>query len=127
VKTLFPSVNVFGWQHAQPSRTSAESIRLGGKLDLKDFDSRFLVVDDRWIPVGASLLIQKFKPIWNVALDGFGNFDHGGGRRPQNRSPCDTLHPGRAWGAKQFHGEKSAQASQENLKRVFAPWVNALA
>jgi len=105
----------------------AESIRLCENLNLKDFDCRFLVVDDIWIPLGESLLIQKFKPIWNVALDGFGNHDPGGGRRGQKRSPWDTLHPGRAWAAKQVNGEKSVQALRLELQEIIAQTLDGLA
>lgn len=42
-------------------------------LKVKDFQCRFLIVDDIWIPLGESLLIAKFAPIWNTLIDGFGN------------------------------------------------------
>jgi hypothetical protein len=61
----------------------AESIRLASNLNLKDFKCRYLVVDDIWIPLGESLMIQKFKPLWNHRVDGFGNHDPGGGRSGQ--------------------------------------------
>ncbi|MCD4728885.1 MAG: Eco29kI family restriction endonuclease [Pirellulales bacterium] len=75
----------------------ADSIRQAENLDLVDFACRYLVVDDIWIPLGESLLIHKFSPIWNTCLDGFGNHDPGAGRYKQQRSPWDMIHPGRAW------------------------------
>lgn len=78
----------------------AESIRLASTLNLKDFKCRYLVVDDIWIPLGESLMIQKFKPLWNHRVDGFGNHDPGGGRSGQKRSSWDVIHPGRAWADK---------------------------
>ncbi|HJX10239.1 MAG TPA: Eco29kI family restriction endonuclease [Candidatus Binatia bacterium] len=78
----------------------AESIRVAGNLDIKDFSCRFLVVDDIWIPLGESLLIAKFSPIWNNIVDGFGNHDPGKGRYQGMRPRWDVLHPGRAWAAK---------------------------
>lgn len=75
----------------------AESIQNASNLDLRDFQCRFLLVDDIWIPLGESLLIQRFRPIWNVLVGGFGNHDPGGGRREQRRSAWDTIHPGRGW------------------------------
>ena len=75
----------------------AESVRQATNLDLADFACRFLIVDDIWIPLGESLLIQQFEPVWNIALDGFGNHDPGSGRHKQQRSPWDVLHPGRPW------------------------------
>ena len=78
----------------------AESIQAANNLELNDFYCRFLVVDDIWIPLGESLLIAKFVPIWNKLIDGFGNHDPGKGRYQQMRSKWDTLHPGREWALK---------------------------
>ena len=78
----------------------AESIILTKNLQVEDFFCRFLVVEDIWIPLGESLLIAKFSPIWNKLIDGFGNHDPGKGRYQQVRSKWDTLHPGRAWALK---------------------------
>lgn len=78
----------------------AESIRVVENLDIKDFFCRFLVVDDIWIPLGESLLIAKFSPIWNNIVDGFGNHDPGKGRYEGMCPRWDVLHPGRAWAAK---------------------------
>ena len=52
---------------------------------------------DIWIPLGESLLIARFRPLWNIALDGFGNHDPGGGRYVGLRPLWDHLHPGRRW------------------------------
>lgn len=78
-------------------REHAESIRQANNLDVADFKCRYLVVDDIWIPLGESLLIRKFRPLWNVTIDGFGNHNPGAGRHRQQRSPWDVLHPGRTW------------------------------
>ncbi len=75
----------------------AESINAVENLKIEDFFCRFLVVDDIWIPLGESLLIAKFAPIWNKLIDGFGNHDPGKGRYEGMRSKWDTLHPGRTW------------------------------
>lgn len=78
----------------------AESIIVGQGLELADFSCRYLTVDAIWIPLGESLLINMFSPIWNVKVDGFGNHDPGGGRKGQKKSQWDILHPGRAWAEK---------------------------
>lgn len=80
----------------QRLKEHADSIRATDLL-LDDFKCRFLVVDDIWIPLGESLLIQKFNPLWNVLLDGFGNHDPGGKRLGGETSRWDTVHPGRLW------------------------------
>ena len=78
-------------------RVHSRSIKATGSLKLEDFACRFLVVDDVWIPLGESLLIKMFSPIWNTALDGFGNNKPGKNRKNQERSYWDTTHPGREW------------------------------
>lgn len=78
----------------------AESIKCTKTLDIKDFHCRYLVVDDIWIPLGESLLIAKFAPVWNSLIDGFGNHDPGGGRYEGMRPRWDVMHPGRGWAEK---------------------------
>jgi hypothetical protein len=43
----------------------ALSIQQTANLALSDFRCRYLVVDDIWIPLGESLLISMFVPLWN--------------------------------------------------------------
>ena len=86
-----------------------------GTLAVADFSARYLTVDDIWIPLGESLLISRFRPVWNVALDGFGNHDPGKGRYNGLKPLWDHLHPGRSW------AEKCAartETSQEVAARV---------
>lgn len=66
-------------------------------LEVADFSCRCLVVEDIWIPLGESLLVERFQPLWNRAIDGFGNHDPGGGRHAGQRPLWDVLHPGRPW------------------------------
>lgn len=95
-------------------REHGESIKQAENLDIDDFRCRFLVVDDIWIPLGESLVIAKYSPIWNKIIDGFGNHDPGKGRYNQMRSRWDTLHPGRAWALKcQERTETSGQIQVE--------------
>lgn len=77
----------------------AESIQCTS-LKIEDFVCRYLVVDDIWIPLGESLLIARFSPLWNVFLDGFGNHDPGKGRYQGLAPKWDVLHPGRGWAEK---------------------------
>jgi hypothetical protein len=87
----------------------AESIRLTDTLKIEDFFCRYLVVDDIWIPLGESLLIGNFSPLWNRVLDGFGNHDPGNGRYNGKRPRWDVLHPGRAWAEKCQPREETGQ------------------
>jgi len=94
----------------------AKSISEAKNLNIDDFTCRFLVVDDIWIPLGESLLIAKFSPIWNKLVDGFGNHTPGAGRFKQMRSRWDVLHPGRDWAEKcKKRPETAEQISVEIL------------
>jgi len=64
-------------------------------LDPEAFWFRSIVVDDVWIPLGESMMIQLFQPIWNVLIDGIGNNTPGKGRPDQKKSFWDMLHQGR--------------------------------
>jgi hypothetical protein len=78
----------------------AKTIEETQDLNIGDFKCQFMTVDSIWIPLGEQLLIDEFKPFWNVYIDGFGNNDPGSGRYNQQNSPWDILHPGRGWAAK---------------------------
>jgi hypothetical protein len=78
----------------------SQSIEEVSNLNLDDFFVRYLMVDDIWIPLGENMLIEEYKPIWNRAIDGFGNKDPGRRRATQYKSPWDVLHPGRKFAAK---------------------------
>lgn len=84
-------------------------------LKLDDFYCRYLVVEDIWIPLGESLLIAKFSPLWNSMLDGFGNHDPGKGRYKGQRPRWDVLHPGRAWAEKCQDREETAEQIQTEM------------
>ncbi|NTV62722.1 MAG: Eco29kI family restriction endonuclease [Oscillochloris sp.] len=70
----------------------------GEQFMVEDFFCRYLVVTPVWIPLGESMLIDRFRPIWNVLIDGFGNHPPGENRAGK-RSAWDTIHPGRPWAA----------------------------
>lgn len=94
----------------------AESINAVKNLRIEDFFCRFLVVDDIWIPLGESLLIAKFSPIWNKLIDGFGNHDPGKGRHAGARPKWDTLHPGRTWADKCAERMETPERIAEEIK-----------
>ena len=94
----------------------ARSIEQAENLQVEDFHCRYLVVEDIWIPLGESLLIAKFSPVWNKCLDGFGNNNPGSGRYKQQRSPWDVLHPGREWAMKCAENRKSKEEWTASVK-----------
>lgn len=97
----------------------AESASAAENLRIEDFFCRFLVVDDIWIPLGESLLIAKFAPIWNKLIDGFGNHDPGKGRYEGARPKWDTLHPGRGWANKCAARIETPEQIAEEIKAYF--------
>ncbi|MGI8553101.1 MAG: Eco29kI family restriction endonuclease [Dehalococcoidia bacterium] len=98
----------------------ARSIEQVENLDLGDFSCRYLAVDDIWIPLGESLLIEQFSPVWNKIIDGYGNHDPGGGRCNQQRSPWDVLHQGRPWAERLQPNRRSEQEMLARLQAFLA-------
>ncbi|MDZ4817678.1 MAG: Eco29kI family restriction endonuclease [Planctomycetota bacterium] len=94
----------------------ASSIEQASNLDIADFYCRYLVLDDIWIPLGETLLINLFVPIWNTSLDGFGNNTPGEGRIGQMRSQWDVIHPGRSFAKRLSDNKQSAEKIIEGLK-----------
>ena len=80
--------------HHHASISEVTNLRVG------DFSFRALVVDEIFIPLGENMLIEQFRPVWNLVIDGFGNKDPGNRRKNQYRSPWDVLHPGRKFAEK---------------------------
>lgn len=52
-------------------------------------------LDDIWIPLGETYMIEKFQPVWNKIVEGFGIKTPGRRRKDQYTSLWDTIHPGR--------------------------------
>lgn len=96
-----------------------ESINAATNLNPDDFVCRFLVVDDIWIPLAESLLIERFKPLWNRCIDGFGNHDPGSGRYQQQRSPWDCIHPGRGWATKLKENNNTVEQILEKVNQYW--------
>ena len=96
-------------------RQHADSIEQAKNLHLRDFQCRHLVVEDIFISLGESLLIDRFAPLWNTLINGFGNHDPGSGRLNQARSDWDVLHPGRLWAERLRPGSRT---SEEIILRI---------
>ncbi len=95
---------------------ASDSVSAASDLRLCDFTCRYLAVDDIWMPLAETLLIEKFQPVWHIAVDGFGNHDPGKGRHDQKRSAWDTLHPGRDWAKLLRQCPVTAMQSQERTE-----------
>jgi hypothetical protein len=106
-----------GWRQARSSdnpldqsrelcnrlREHSRSIELASDLSTNDFMCRFVIFEDAgsdMIGTIEAALIKLHRPVWNSAVDGFGNHDPGSGRYEQARSDWDVIHPGRKWALK---------------------------
>ncbi len=101
-------------------REHAKSIEATSNLKIGDFFCRYLVSDDIWIPLGESLLIGQFQPVWNVLVEGFGIHTPGIGRKKQVRSKWDTLHPGRDLAADLPPNPRTAKALEKIIADFFS-------
>lgn len=123
-----------GWRQARSSdnalnqsreligrlREHGRSITLGAELSLEDFMCRFVIFEEEgsdMISTIEAALIKLNKPLWNTAVDGFGNHDPGSGRYEQAKSDWDVIHEGRAWANKcnGKHAEKNTIISNIRL------------
>lgn len=106
-------------------REHAGSIAAAENLDIADFFCRWLVVERIWIPLGESLLINRYRPVWNRMIDGFGNHDPGKGRYLGERTRWDVLHPGRNWSERLVERSETqdaiAEDATEYLRQRLAP------
>lgn len=88
----------------------ATSIEQARNLDLADFACRWLVLEPVWIGLTEQILIERYAPVWNNVVKGFGNHHQGRSRVGQQRSQWDTLHPGRPWADDYRDREESMDA-----------------
>ena len=65
--------------HGRLSKHASSIIQVAN-LSISDFHCRYIIVEDIFIPLGEALLIERFSPIWNQLIDGFGNHTPGKGR-----------------------------------------------
>jgi Eco29kI restriction endonuclease len=110
-------------------REHARTLEQAENLQLDDFSCRSLVVDDMWTSLAEALVIEHFRPLWNMIVDGFGNRDPGGGRYAQARSSWDELHPGRSWAARLQPSRRTRteilQAVEDHLRAFRSPDLTA--
>lgn len=116
-----------GWRQARTSdsketqskelfsrlREHSRSIGAGDNLALEDFSCRFVIFEQEgsdMISTVEAALIKLNRPLWNTALDGFGNHDPGKGRYEQAKSDWDVIHKGRAW-AEKCNGHPRSEAA----------------
>jgi hypothetical protein len=90
----------------------SRNIQAGAKISLDDFFCRFVIFEEEssdMISTIEAALIKLNRPLWNVAVDGFGNHTPGKGRFEQAKSDWDVIHRGRSW-AEKCKGEPKSEA-----------------
>jgi Eco29kI restriction endonuclease len=83
---------------------------------------RFVIFEDEasdMIGTIEAALIKLNQPLWNVAIDGFGNHDPGRGRYEQAKSDWDVIHPGRPWAERCNGTPKPASIIVSNIVNHF--------
>ena len=96
--------------------------KVSANLDVSDFECRALAVQSGYQAAAEIHLIRLFRPIWNNEtriLFGIGKHGDSADTRANNRSPWDTVHPGREW-AKANAEAKSADEIRVEVAKHFA-------
>ena len=97
-------------------REHSRSVNQAENLDLAEFQVRYLVVEPVWITLAERFLIDRFQPLWNTVIDGFGDHTPGKGRSNMRRPRWDIVHPGRSWAA----GLSAEETAGEVIRRISA-------
>ncbi len=103
-------------------REHSRNITVGADLTLEEFTCRFVIFEDDssdMISTIEAALIKLTQPLWNVAIDGFGNHDPGKGRYEQAKSDWDVIHPGRTWAERCNGIPKAESVILANIDRHF--------
>jgi Eco29kI restriction endonuclease len=103
-------------------REHSRSIAICSGLTLEEFMCRFVIFEAEgsdMIGTIEAALIKLNHPLWNVAIDGFGNHDPGRGRYEQAKSDWDVIHPGRPWAERCNGTSKAASIIVANIERHF--------
>jgi hypothetical protein len=108
------------WSRINEHKKSIE--KATSTLLLSDFTCRFLVVATGYESAAESYLIHLFQPIWNSEIRlcyGIGKHGDDAETRANDRSPWDTMHPGRHWAAKSKSDQKSQARIEQELVTHF--------
>jgi hypothetical protein len=101
-------------------REHTRNIETGEGLSASDFSCRFVIFEgggSDMIGTIEAALIKIFKPLWNSAVDGFGNHTPGAGRFNQAKSDWDVIHTGRAWAEKCMGVPKNKDMILANINK----------
>jgi len=87
----------------QRLKQHSSSIEHVENLRLEHFRCRYLVVVPVWITLAERFLVEQYRPLWNVVIDGFGNHDPGGGKAGYEEATVE-YYPSRPTMGSQTHG-----------------------
>ena len=93
-----------------------KSITKVAGIEIEDFECRALAVQSGYQAAAEAHLIRLFRPIWNNEtriLFGIGKHGDAATTRANNKSPWDTLHPGRPWAADNEEKKSADEISTE--------------
>lgn len=85
-------------------------------IEVAHFQYRALAVQSGYQAAAETHLIRLFQPIWNNEtriLFGIGKHGDSSETRANNKSPWDTIHPGRAWAAANKEAKSIAEIEAE--------------
>ena len=99
-------------------REHLRSIQYADNLNPEDFAVRVLAVVPVWITLAERFLVDHYRPVWNLCLEGFGDHDPGSGRYQGEKSWWDTLHRGRPWATK-LRTVKTRRETEEKISAFF--------
>lgn len=100
-------------------REHLRSIQYADNLNSQDFAVRFLAVVPVWITLAERFIVDHYRPVWNLCLDGFGDHDPGSGRYQGEKSWWDTLHQGRPWATK-LRAVKTLREAEDKVRTFTA-------
>lgn len=106
----------------QRLREHSRNIVVAENLNVEDFRCRFMILEDlatNMIGTVEAALIRFYTPLWNIAVDGFGNHTPGAGRFNQAKSDWDVIHPGRGWAEKCKGKHKTEDEIIANISGYF--------
>lgn len=97
-------------------------------IEIKDFECRALAVQTGYQAAAESHLIRMFQPIWNNEtgiLYGLGKHGDAATTRANNKSPFDTVHPGRRWAADNPENQTVAEIEAKVFRHFAAAKIFA--
>ncbi|MGI5528961.1 Eco29kI family restriction endonuclease [Streptomyces syringium] len=87
-------------------------------LAIEHFYARYLTADDLFTPMAERLMIRDLRPVWNVALDGFGVNQQGGPREAkQMRAKWHEVHTGAKWADKMTPRPEGPEPHREAVRQ----------